>query len=155
MITRLTALGGTVDPAGLDVLVEAFRRTGTVRAGLVLPFDRPAAAEDLGNDPSSTTTGVLWTDEAECRWRIEGGRAIVTVIAEGSSGSLEADAGELTVERLEVTAHDSVEPVAWMRAPFIIGGGGARFIERTYRLEDGGPVHRRLHVITAERSDAA
>jgi hypothetical protein len=148
---RLTALGAEVAPDGLAAVVAAFRAASEVRAGLVLPFDRPATVEDIGLDPALTTTGVLWTDDAECRWRLEGDLAVVTVIADGPTGDELTEVGGLEIERHVAIVEDSEGPVVWVRAPFALNGGEHRFIERVYRTA-AGPVHRRLHVVV-ERAD--
>jgi hypothetical protein len=59
MTVRLVALGAEITADRLASVVEAFRAACEVRAGLVLPFDRPATADDLTLHPALSTTGVL------------------------------------------------------------------------------------------------
>lgn len=148
MTVRLTALGAEIPTDRLAAVVDAFRADSAVRAGLVLPFDRPATADDLTLDPALTTSGVLWSDDAECRWRVEGDRAVVTVVADGPTGDVLTTASGLegfAMEHYEVDVEDSEGSVVWVRAPFVVSGSVGRFVERVYRTA-AGPAHRRLHV---------
>ena len=145
MTVRLVALGAEIATDRLAAVVDAFRAASEVRAGLVLPFDRPATADDLTLDPALATTGVLWSDDAECRWRVEGDRAVLTVVADGPTGDALAGLEGFTVEHHEAEVEDSEWPVVWVRTPFAVDGGAGRFIARVYRTA-AGPVHRRLHV---------
>lgn len=145
MTSRLTAMGALLGSGSLAPVVEGFRSASAVRAGLVLPYDRPATADDLTLDPALTTTGVLWSDDAECRWRVEGDRAVVTILADGQGADAIVTAVGLDAERYEVDVEDGDGPVVWVRRPFSVDGGVPRFVERAYRTESG-PVHRRLHL---------
>lgn len=145
MTVRLVALGAELATDRIASVIDAFRAAAEVRAGLVLPYDRAATADDLTLDPVLSTTGVLWSDDAECRWRIEGERAVVTVVADGPTGDALAGLEGLAVEQHEAEVEDSELPVAWVREPFAVEGRAGRFVERTYRTT-AGPVHRRLHV---------
>jgi hypothetical protein len=146
MTSRLTAMGAVLAPDALASVVERFRSASPVRAGLVLPFDRPATADDLTLDPALTTMGVLWSDDAECRWRVEGDRAVVTILADGPSADALVAAVGLDAEQHEVDVEDGDGPVVWVREPFSTGVGARRFVERVYRTATG-PVHRRLHLV--------
>lgn len=145
MTVRLVALGAEVATDRLAGVVDAFRAASEVRAGLVLPYDRPATADDLTLDPTLSTAGVLWSDDAECRWRVEGDRAVLTVVADGPTGDALAGLEGFSIEHHEAEVEDSESPVAWSRQPFAVAGGAARFVERVYRT-DAGRVHRRLHI---------
>jgi hypothetical protein len=146
MTSRLIAMGAVLNPDALASVVDRFRSASSVRAGLVLPFDRPATADDLTMDPALTTSGVLWSEDAECRWRVEGDRTVVTILADGPSADALAASIGLDAEQHEVEIGEGDGPVAWVREPFSTGGGAPRFVERVYRTATG-PVHRRLHVV--------
>jgi hypothetical protein len=146
MTSRLVAMGTELAPDALASVVERFRSASAVRAGLVLPFDRPATADDLTLDPALSTTGVLWSEAAECRWRVEGDRAVVTILADGPTADAIAASVGLEAEQHEVEVDEGDGPVAWVREPFRTGGGSGRFVERVYRTATG-PVHRRLHLV--------
>lgn len=145
MTVRLVALGAEIATDRLAGVVDAFRAAAEVRAGLVLPYDRAATADDLTLDPALSTTGVLWSDDAECRWRVEGDRALLTVVADGPTGDALAGLEGFDIEHHEAEVEDSAFPIAWSRQPFDVDGAAGRFVERIYRTE-AGRVHRRLHV---------
>ena len=129
--------GATVDPDQLTSIVAGFRTSAAVIAGLVLPWDRAALAEDLDLAPDATTAGSLWTATAECAWRLEGQRGVVTVLSDAPIAVEDLSFEVVTCE----VADDP--PVQWHHAPFSRGARVAGMHPRTY-LIDGVPAHRRL-----------
>lgn len=118
-------------------MVQAFRAAVDVEAGLVLPWDRAARPADVDLDAAETTSGTIWSRTATCSWRVEGERAVVTVL---SDTMLELEGHEL--ERVACEVRDGPR-VAWLQAPFSRGPDTARMLPRRY-VVDGIVAHERL-----------
>lgn len=133
---ELHRLGTEGTVADLEAIVAAFRRQGII-AGLVLPWDRAAGADDLDLAVVATSAGSLWISDAECTWRVEAGRGVATILSD-----VPLDLGGPELETLACETYDD-PPVAWMRRPFSRGTDVDAMHPRTY-LIDGEPAHRRL-----------
>jgi hypothetical protein len=135
MTATLYLRGLHVTPEQLDDVVDGFRTASDVVAGLVLPWDRAADAGALHRPASAARTGTLWSRTAECRWRVESDRALVTILADEELGGMGLD--QLDAE------HEDQGEIRWVHRPFVIGGASLMFQPRLY-LVDGAPAHRRV-----------
>ena len=136
-MAELYRVGHICTPREAAETVNAFRTAVDVAAGLVLPWDRAATSHDLDLDATETISGTLWSQAAVCTWRIEGDRAVVTVLSDQPLSIPGHD-----VEKVTCEIQDG-PPVAWLRPPFSRAVDTDRMVPRRYFV-DGLAAHERL-----------
>lgn len=132
MTSTVWHLGARTDPDAAAAIVDAFRRVQPPVAGLVLPWDRPADVSTLDHPLAETTGGWLVGKGAECRWRVEGDRALVTVVAD-----VELDLPGLVTADVEAVVVSA--PIEWERPD---RSPSVPVVEKRYVLTDGSLLVR-------------
>lgn len=93
-VWHLGVSASDADEAAL--VVAGFQRVVGPAAALVAPFDSALTTDPGARALGDTLWGWIATAEAECRWRVEGASALVSVVADRDLDglALQCDEGE-------------------------------------------------------------
>lgn len=133
---KLWRFGSVAEVADAAAAVDAFRRSAGALQGAVAPWNAPVGS-DLDVPLADTRHGWLVSEEAECRWRVEGGRAVVTIISEAPVPGLACVETDVEQRRMEA-------PLSWSRDAYGTARGRPRQV--VYLAADGEVAATRVTV---------
>lgn len=92
--TTIYLYGTQTDLAGASAIIEAVRQGG-IEAAVVSTWDGVRSDVAAANDLTATRRGWLARGDADVRWRREGNRLLVTVVAEAAISGLDMEQHEV------------------------------------------------------------